>query len=164
MEPGGDEARTWFLVPLPGNLVALELVSEGAHATYAFRVGPRADFVEGATYPAALQDAVRAVSEALVDSRFLREPMALTDEALAQPRHLRYRLALAAIPTLAAARVRFVARIVHRDDVSWAAALDDLIAWHGSARDEGAAWPGREAQDAMVDEADDAQNEAQGVP
>jgi hypothetical protein len=137
MEPGGGEARTWFLVPLPGNLVALELVSEGAHATYAFRVGPRAEFVEGAFDPTAVRDAVRVVSEALVDSRFLREPMALTDEALAQPRHLRYRLALAAIATLAAARARFVARIVHRDDVSWAAALDDLIAWHGSRSGRG---------------------------
>lgn len=153
MEPGGDEARSWFLVPLPGNLVALELVSEGAHATYCFRVQPRATAVEGATDPAAVQDAVGVVSEALVDCRFLREPMALTEEALAEPRHLRYRLALAAIPSLAAARARFVARIVHRDDASWAAALDDLIAWHGTARDDAATWPGRVAQDALVEEA-----------
>jgi hypothetical protein len=152
-EPGKDEARTWFLVPLPGNLVALELVSEGAHATYCFRVRARAIFVEGTTDPTAVEEAVRDVSEALVDSRFLREPMALSDEALAEPRHLRYRLALAAIPSLAAARARFVARIVHRDDASWAAALDDLIAWHGTTRDDGAQWPGRAAQDAMVDDA-----------
>lgn len=153
IQPGGDEARTWFLVPLPGNLVALELVSEGAHATYCFRVLPRAGFVEGGTDPATLRDTVLAISEALVDSRFLREPMALPDEALAQPRHLRYRLALAALPSLAAARARFVARIVHRDDVSWASAVDDLIAWHGSARDDAATWPGRAAQEAMVDHA-----------
>ena len=153
LEPGGDEARSWFLVPLPGNLVALELVSEGAHATYCFRVVPRAAVVEGSGDPASRREAVRAVSEALVDSRFLREPMALTDEALAQPSYLRYRLALAALPSLAAARSRFVARIVHRDDASWAAGLDDLIAWHASTRDDAAVWPGRAAQDAMVDEA-----------
>jgi hypothetical protein len=152
-EPGGDEARSWFLVPLPGNLLALELVSEGAHATYCFRVGSRAAFVAGADDPAAAAAAVRTVSEALVDSRFLREPMALTDDALARPRYLRYRLALGALPSLAAARARFVARIVHRDDASWAAALDDLIAWHASTRDDGAVWPGRAAQDAMVDDA-----------
>ena len=39
--PGAPEKhRAWFLVALPGNLVALELVSEGAHATYCFRAAP----------------------------------------------------------------------------------------------------------------------------
>ncbi len=52
VEPGGDEGRTWFLLPLPGNLLALELVSEGAHATYCFRLGPRVSFVAGADDPA----------------------------------------------------------------------------------------------------------------
>ena len=154
-QPGGDEARSWFLVPLPGNLVALELVSEGAHATYCFRAQSRADAVDGAADPDAVNDAVRLISEALVDSRFLREPMAITDAALGGPRYLRYRLALAAIPSLAAARNRFVARLVHRDDASWAAALDDLIAWHATVRDDAATWPGRAAQDAMVEEAAD---------
>ena len=152
-EPGKDEARSWFLVPLPGNLLALELVSEGAHATYCFRVVARAAFSAGGDDPAAVAAAVAAVSEALVDSRFLREPIALTDEALAQPRYLRYRLALAALPSLAGARARFVGRIVHRDDASWAAALDELVAWHISTRDDGAVWPGGAAQDAMVDDA-----------
>ena len=113
----------------------------------------------GAPDRAAIDATIRVVSEALVDARFLREPMALSDAALARPEHLRYRLALTAIPSLAAARARFVARIVHRDDASWAAALDDLIAWHGSARDDAAVWPGRSAQDELVGEAI-----AQGVP
>ncbi len=150
--PGSQEARTWFFVPLPGNLLAMELVSEGAHATYCFRVQPRAGFAGGPTSRSALGAAVRDVSEALVDSRFLREPMALPDDQLRQPRYLRYLLALRALPSLAAARARFVARIVHRDDASWAAALDDLIAWHGGARDDAAIWPGRAAQEAAVDD------------
>jgi hypothetical protein len=154
IEPGGDKGRSWFLVPLPGNLVALELVSEGAHATYAFRVQPRMYHSSEATDPRALRDTVRVISDALVDSRFLREPMALPDEALRLPRNLRYRLALAALPSLAAARARFVARIIHRDDASWAAALDDLIAWHAQARDDAATWPGRATQEALIDDAD----------
>jgi hypothetical protein len=150
-EPGGDESRSWFLVPLPGNLVALELVSEGAHATYAYRVVPRATFGGGAPDPDAIRGAIDDVSEALVDGRFLREPMSLTDVALAEPRNLRYRLALAAIPSLAVARERFVARIVHRDEASWAGALDALIAWHGTAHDDAAAWPGRAAADEEIE-------------
>jgi hypothetical protein len=153
-DPGApDRPRIWFLVGLPGNLVAMELVSEGAHATYLFRVAPRATFEAGAADPAALEEAVRDVSEALLDGRFLREPMALPEARLAEAPYLRYRLALRALPSLAAARSRFVARLVHRDPASWAAALDDLIAWHGAARDEAAEWPGRAAQETQIDEA-----------
>jgi hypothetical protein len=146
-----DDARIWFLVGLPGNLLALELVSSGAHATYLFRVAPRAAFKGGPADPAALAAAVREISEALIDSRFLREPMALPPDRLAEPRYLRYRLAIAALPSLAAARGRFVARLVHADPNSWAAGLDDLIAWHGSERDDAAVWPGRAAMEAQIE-------------
>jgi hypothetical protein len=146
-------AKSWFFVPLPGNLVALELVSEGAHATYLFRAVPRATYDGGPTDSAGIAAVVRDVSEALVDSRFLREPMALPDDQLRQPANLRYGLALRALPSLAAARARFVARIVHRDDLSWSGALDDLVVWHTAARDDAAVWPGRAGQEAMVAEA-----------
>ncbi|MEI7743070.1 MAG: hypothetical protein WCK58_04875 [Chloroflexota bacterium] len=151
--PGApDSAKTWFFVGLPGNLVALELVSEGSHATYCFRVVPRARFT-GTLTAGALEAAVTGISEALIDARFLREPMALPAARLAAPEALRYRLALTALPTLAAARARFVARIVHRDAAGWEAALRDLVAWHGSARDDTAEWPGRAAQESEVDDA-----------
>lgn len=151
--PGApDRPRAWFFVLLPGNLLAMELVTEGAHATYLYRVVPRASYAGEA--PTELRaeagSAVREVSEALVDARFLREPMALPEERLREPRHLRYRLALRELPSLRAARDRFVARLVHRDESSWAAALDDVIAWHAAARDDDAAWPGRDAQEAAV--------------
>jgi len=151
--PGGsDEPKLWFFVGLPGNLVAMELVSAGSHATYLFRVVPRASFA-GALPAGALETAVADVSEALIDARFLREPMALPAVRLTEPAGLRYRLALAALPTLAAARARFVARVVHRDPEAWKQAIGDLVAWHGSARDEAAEWPGRAAQEAQVDDA-----------
>jgi hypothetical protein len=160
-ERPGDPAthRAWFLVALPGNLVALELVSEGAHATYCFRAGPRASFTGGADPAgidaAAAGRAVAQISAALVDARFLREPISTPDERLAAPDGIRYRLALRAIPSLAAARRDFVGRLVHRDQASWSAALDDLIAWHAACRDDAAAWPGRPVQEAQVAEAAD---------
>ena len=151
--PGAvEEPRLWFFVGLPGNLVAMELVSAGSHATYLFRVVPRAAF-QGSLPAGALATAVVDVSEALIDARFLREPMALPAARLAEPDGLRYRLALAALPSLAAARARFVARIVHRDPESWRGAIDGLAAWHGTARDDDAEWPGRAAQEAQVDDA-----------
>jgi hypothetical protein len=149
--PGSTDNKTWFLVAMPGNLVALELVSAGAHATYFYRVMPRAQYKgEG---PEALgiaaEQAVRDVSEALVDCRFLREPMALPADQLRLPKYLRYRLALDVLPALAWARGRFVARIVHRGK-GWNDAVADLVKWHSSCRDEAADWPGRSSQEAAI--------------
>jgi hypothetical protein len=66
------------------------------------------------------------------------------------PKYLRYRLALAVLPSLAWARSRFVARVVHRDPASWSAAVADLIRWHSTATDEATEWPGRAAQEKQV--------------
>jgi hypothetical protein len=98
---------------------------------------------------------VTDISEALIDARFLREPMAIPAVRLTEPRFLRYRLALRALPSLAAARSRFVARIAHRDDASWAAAIGDLVRWHGSTRDDDAEWPGRATQERDIADAGD---------
>lgn len=152
-DPGSDVAKAWFFVALPGNLVAMEIVTSGAHATYCFRVVPPSRYGGGPPDVDVARAVVAELSGALVDLRFLREPIALPAARLATPAGLRYRLAIAALPSLAAARDRFVARLVHRDPESWGAALDDLVAWHGACRDDGAAWPGRAVQEAEIDEA-----------
>jgi hypothetical protein len=153
--PGGTEPKIWFLIAMPGNLVALELVSAGAHATYFFRVMPRAAYrgESPEKLGIAAERAVRDISEALVDCRFLREPMALPADQLKLPANLRYRLALAVLPSLAMARARFVARVIHRDPAGWSSAVADLIRWHSAARDEAAEWPGRKTQESAISEA-----------
>jgi hypothetical protein len=153
--PGREKSKIWFLIAMPGNLIAMELVSAGAHATYFFRVMPRAQYKGEAPEKLGLaaEKAVRDVSEALVDIRFLREPIALPEDQMGLPKNLRYRLALAVLPSLAWARQRFVARIVHRDPASWSAAVADLIRWHSAARDEAAEWPGRAAQESQISKA-----------
>jgi len=150
--PGGTVPKIWFLIALPGNLVAMELVTAGAHATYFFRVMPRSEYKGEPPEKLGLagEKAVRDISEALVDCRFLREPMALPADQLRLPKYLRYRLALAVLPSLVWARGRFVARIVHRDPASWSAAVADLVRWHATARDEAAEWPGRGAQESQI--------------
>jgi hypothetical protein len=154
-DPGSNRNKIWFLVAMPGNLVALELVTAGAHATYFFRVMPRAQYKgePPEQLGIAAEQAVRDISEALVDCRFLREPMALPADQLKLPKYLRYRLALAVLPSLSWARGRFVARVVHRDPASWSAAVADLIRWHSTAKDEAAEWPGRSAQESAIGKA-----------
>jgi hypothetical protein len=151
-EPGGTEPKIWFLIAMPGNLVAMELVSAGAHATYFFRVMPRAAYKgePPEKLGIAAERTVRDISEALVDCRFLREPMALPADQLKLPANLRYRLALAVLPSLATARARFVARVIHRDPASWSSAVADLLRWHSAARDETAEWPGRKTQESAI--------------
>ena len=146
-DSGGSDCMSWFLVGLPGNVVAFELVSTGAHATYLFRVVPRAQY-SGETAADALTQAVYDVSECLIDTRFLREPMYLTESALLDPRFTRYRFAIAALPTLRAARWRFVGRLIHRDDATWSAGLEDAIRFNSSSRDDAAVWPGGAPTDA----------------
>jgi hypothetical protein len=109
------EHMAWFFVALPNDLVAFELVSEGSHATYLFRAGGAPD---GAVYE---------VSESLIDTRFLREPIYMTDAELAAPENQRYRYAIAELPSLRAARSRFVRRLIHTDEEAWAASLDEAI-------------------------------------
>jgi hypothetical protein len=119
--PGkADEHMAWFFVTLPGNLLAFELVSEGSHATYLFRASDPFDV------------AVHEISECLIDSRFLREPMYMAEAELADPANLRYRFAISALPSLRAARARFVRRLIHTDDESWARSLDEALSTEGA--------------------------------
>ncbi|HEY7598767.1 MAG TPA: hypothetical protein VH741_02480, partial [Candidatus Limnocylindrales bacterium] len=128
------EPIAWFLVGLPGGLLALEIVTEGAHATYLFRGAPTAVVAH-------------EVSEALIDARFLREPIYLPEDRLAEPRYERYRLAVAALPSLRAARSRFVGRLIHRDEASWRRGLDDAIGWASAAAPDAGRWPGSTSDD-----------------
>jgi hypothetical protein len=122
--------NAWFLVGLPADLLAFELVSEGAHATYLFRA------------PDSFEAAVFDVSECLIDTRFLRSAIYLGDAALADARYLRQRLAIAALPSPRAARTRFAGRLIHTDEAAWATALDEVIKWSGANPGATTAWPG----------------------
>lgn len=125
-----SEHMAWFLVGLPGDLLAFELVSAGAHATYLFRAR---DSFEAAVFD---------VSECLIDSRFLRSAIYLPQAALADARNERQRLAIAALPSLRAARARFVGRLIHSDEAAWAATLDEVIKWNAANPGATNAWPG----------------------
>jgi hypothetical protein len=151
-DPGGDEPKIWFLIAMPGNLVALELVTAGAHATYFFRVMPRVQYngEPPEKLGIAAEQAVRDISEALVDMRFLREPMALPAD----------QLAAAEIPALpagsgGAAQRGLGARAFRGADrpsrpgqlVGGGGGPDPLAC---TARDEAAEWPGRAAQESQI--------------
>ena len=72
------------------------------------------------------------ISESLIDTRFLREPIYMTDTELSAPDNQRYRFAISALPSLRAARDRFAKRLIHTDAESWAKSLDKAITTEGA--------------------------------
>ena len=157
--PGAPERhRAWFLVALPGNLVALELVSEGAHATYCYRAAPRPGFTGGSDPACHRRRGDRPGGRPGLGRPRGRPLPARADRAAGTTSWRRRRGSATGsrserCPRWRPRAPRYVARLVHRDEASWKAALDDLISWHAACRDDAAAWPGRTAQEAEVAEA-----------
>jgi hypothetical protein len=130
--PAADEtarrARTWYFVPLaregtPVNLIAQEVTSGEAHATYLFRV------TEPGTSPVGPDDVRRSVARlnrALLLLNFRREPLYLPEDRLDEGEHARYRVAVRKLDYLRWARGALVARVAH--DAGWEKALDEAIA------------------------------------
>ena len=144
VSPGGDEAKSWFFVPLPGNLVALELVSEGAHATYCFRVPSRADVRRRPACrrrPSLRPCATSRRRWSTAGSCASRWP--LPDDQLRQPRvpALPAGAAGAAVAGCGPRAVRRPDRPSRRRVVGGGAGRPDRLA-HAAARRRGV-WPGR---------------------
>jgi hypothetical protein len=129
----------------------MEVVTPGSHATYCFRVGGSGPDAlppssPGAAAAPGAAGVVAAISNALVDLRFLREPIALPVERLAGGGARDYRRAVAEIPSLRTARAHFVGRIVHDDGWDGAVAEADRWVAAGSTGE----WPGRSRQEARI--------------
>ena len=70
---------------------------------------------------------MREISELPVDARFRAEPGYLDESALNEPHNLRYRLAVAALPSLRSARGRYVGRLDHSHEEAWPRSLKEHI-------------------------------------
>ena len=157
--PGAPEShRAWFLVALPGNLVALELVSEGAHATYCFRTVPRAAFAGGAGPDGIDRCGCRRAGG---DGSRPRSSTPASSASRSPSPTTSWRRRRGSATGWPCARSRRSPPRAPTSSPGWStatrragrAALDDLIAWHAACRDDAAAWPGRAAQEAQVAEA-----------
>lgn len=164
VRPGTSEPKAWFFVGFPSGLVAMEVVTPGSHATYCFSVagdGPDAlpSGGVGSTAATGAAGIVAAISNALVDLRFLREPIALPVAALGTGGARDYRRAVAEIASLRTARAHFVGRIVHDD--GWDGAVAEADRWvAGGATGE---WPGRSRQEARIGSVGEAEDDDAGT-
>ena len=145
-DPGSEKSKVWFLVAMPGNLVALELVSAGAHATYFYRVMPRPQYKGEPPRSSAWRprrpsatSARRWSTAASCASRWRCRPTSsscLSTCATGSP---------SVLPSLAG-RGAGLSPVSSSDPAAWSAAVADLVRWHSTATDESAEWPGRTAQ------------------
>jgi hypothetical protein len=142
----------WFLVPVfsadakqPGNAVVMEAYALGdepkAYATYVFRMLPRAQYAAGvseADLAETADSAIETVNRCMIETNFRREPIYLPDEALLQPRYLRYWFAVRRLPGLRWLREHLVGRAIHSSAEEWQAGVEALLAFNVSAADDAA--------------------------
>ncbi len=159
----GESDYLWFMVPVysadsskPGNAVIMEALSaEGeSRATYAFRMTPRKDYPRFKTLPA-LQEQMghflTVINRALIAINFRREPIYLTNEALARPQYEKYRYSIARIPELRTLRQYYIGRVIHVSPEQWQADIKDLLAFNTGTTDDGRLWVKKEPEQNMPD-------------
>ncbi|MBI0583501.1 MAG: hypothetical protein ISF22_04655 [Methanomassiliicoccus sp.] len=136
-----EEDYIWFMVPIlgkEGNAVAMEATSgpSGGRATYFFRIAPRAG------YPSMDDDArfgeaercMDALTAALQDVNFRRQPIYLKDVDLLKPQYSKYRFSVILMPALRDLRDRFIGRVAHTSPEEWTAKVTELLAFNAKAR------------------------------
>jgi len=143
-----DAVYVWFMLPLMGtvgsggNVVALEVTSEGGHATYLFRVMSRSAFPT-ATSDQFVEEAapmIRDLNEAIITTGFRREPIYLSEDRLNTPEYSKYLYASKHLESLRLLRERFVGRIIHNTFDQWKADLTEALVFNTSTPDETSRW------------------------
>lgn len=138
----------WFMMAIAGsadrggNSVVMEFTSESGHATYLFRVMGRGEFPGSSSeqFQAAAIKSMNAINEALITTRFRREPIYLDESRLNTEPYSRHLYAAKNLPELKFLRDRFYARIVHSTPESWAQDLADALLFNVQTPDDLLKW------------------------
>ncbi|HHX87345.1 MAG TPA: hypothetical protein GX693_04090, partial [Firmicutes bacterium] len=144
----------WCLFPMysldltqPGNALAMESFSStengGGKATYFFRLVSRKDYPGSVDLDALHQEAdifIRQINRCLLAINFRREPIYLSEEKLAEPLYIKYRYALARLPSLRELRARFIGRVSHTTPEQWRRDVDNLLKFNVSSRSDLEQW------------------------
>lgn len=110
---GSLTGESIILLAPAGNKVIMESLGEAAAATYVFDMGqtPWEAFLP-------------AFNESMLSVNFRREPIYLSDEALASDKHEAYRNAIVRCPSLGLLRKQFLGRVAHNGFDAWQRALE----------------------------------------
>jgi len=132
----------WFMVPLPSNAIAMEVVTAPGHATYFFKIKSRGEFHSVSL--AALQDDIAQVMDdlslSLIDLRFRRTPIYIGEEMFDRPEYVVYKFAVKKLPNLRRIRELFIGRVIHRSLDQWKKDTESLLEWNTSIKDDSQKW------------------------
>lgn len=142
----------WFLVPIygnantGGNVLAMESVLVGEEnpggATYFFRIVSRNAYPDCSVAELGEETdrLVRILNRCMIDINFRREPIYLPLERLDEPEYLRYKMALARLPSLRLIRNLFIGRIMHSSPDQWKRDVDTLLHFNTTEIEDAAKW------------------------
>lgn len=132
----------WFMVPLPSNAIAMEVVTAPGHATYFFKIKSRGEFrsVSLAALQADIAQVMDDLSLSLIDLRFRRTPIYIGEEMFNRPEYVVYKFAVKKLSNLRRIRELFIGRVIHRSLDQWKKDTESLLQWNTSIKDDSQKW------------------------
>ncbi|MFB3888315.1 MAG: hypothetical protein ACE14S_02420 [Candidatus Bathyarchaeia archaeon] len=111
-------------------------------ATYFFRIMNPTAYAQATAENASneLESFLKSVNRCMVDINFRREPIYLTEDALASPKYVQYRYAVAKLPSLQKLRRQFIGRVIHTSPEQWKRDVTSLLAFNANSKDDHAKW------------------------
>jgi hypothetical protein len=153
---------TWLLVPLRNaglsrlsNAVALEsFIAQDnsqekeeqtratAGATYFFRTMGRKEYSQATDedLTGELENFIRNINRCMIDTNFRREPILLSEDQLASNEYVRYKFAIAKMPSLRILRRLFIGRVIHSLPEQWKSDVASLLAFNAKSLDDAEKW------------------------
>ena len=104
------------------NALIMESMGDSAAATYVFRLSQ-----DGTFDPLRWQQFLLDFNDSMLSVNFRREPIYLSDKALSETQHEKYRHALRRVPALGRLRALFVGRAVHSGYDAWKKKIESLM-------------------------------------
>ena len=113
--------------------------SGGRWATYVFNIMPRSQF-PGQDTDALTDKMIASLNDCMLSINFRREPIFISDDDLELPKNVKYWYSVQKLPSLRELRGRFVGRAIHVNKEQWQKAINDVLSFNVSSKDDAAKW------------------------
>ena len=108
-------------------------------ATYFFKIMSRADYLNPENLLKAepeIDKLIKKINKAMISINFRREPVYIDENALYDPKNIKYRFAISKIAELRELRERFIGRVIHLNFDYWKNKIQELLKFNVDTVDE----------------------------
>ncbi|MCL4386111.1 MAG: hypothetical protein M1475_05635 [Actinobacteria bacterium] len=108
-------------------------------ATYFFKIMSRADYLNPENLLKAepeIDKLIKKINKAMISINFRREPVYIDENALYDPKNIKYRFAISRIAELRELRERFIGRVIHLNFDYWKNKIQELLKFNVETIDE----------------------------